>query len=111
MKPRERILARLALGDDIRPGSPMGREDLDMGAVDARDVALVRLGAMLALDAGIQSLQRAVTDAALAGVTDDEIVCCVVSLVPTLGSARTSAVAPDLAMALGFDLDAALEQR
>jgi len=111
MKPRERILARLALGDEIGHGSPMGRDDLRVQAIDARDAALVRLGALLALDAGVQSLQRVVTEATLAGVTEDEIVRCAASLVPTLGSARASAVAPKLALALGFDLDAVLEQR
>ena len=111
MKPRERILARLALGDEVRPGTLTPRDDLHLDAVHPRDVALVRIGALLALDAGTPSLQRGVTDAMLAGVTEDEIVCCLVSLVPALGSARASAVAPDLALALGFDLDAALEQR
>ena len=44
------------------------------------------------------------------GVSPDEIVRCVVSLVPTLGVARMSAVVSNLALALGFDVDAALEE-
>ena len=110
MKARERVLTCLALGEDPRVAIPAA-DRLDLDAVDARDAALVRLGAMLALDAPTASLQRAVAEAQLAGVSDDEIVRCLVSLVPTLGSARTTSVAPHLALAMGFDVDEALERR
>lgn len=111
MKPRERILARLALGEPMRPGQAIDASDLVPHGGDGRDVALVLLGALLALDSGTQALQHAVGEARLAGITDDEIVWCAVSLMPALGGARASAVAPHLALALGFDLDAALEER
>src|SRR5262249_32675266 len=79
-------------------------------AVDSRNVALVRLGALLALDCSPASLHRVATEAQLAGVSPDEIVRCLVSLVPTLGVARISTVVPSLALALGFDVDAAMEE-
>lgn len=111
MKPRERILSRLALGDDVAALATSDLDDLDVAAVDPRDLALMRLGALLALDPSPSSLQRAVFDAQLAGVSPDEVVRCVVGLVPTLGVGRTSSVVPSLALAIGFDLDAALEER
>jgi hypothetical protein len=111
MKPRERILARLSLGDEPIVMAGIGQDELDTEGVGARDSALVRLGALLALDAPTSSLHRVVTEAHLAGVSEDDIVQCLVALVPTLGSARASAVAPHLAMAMGFDLDQALEER
>lgn len=109
MRPRERILSRLALGDDV--GSLPARDvhELDIDAVDPRHVALVRLGALLAMDASTTSLQRVVQDAQAAGVSPDELVRCLVSLVPTIGLGQTSTIVPRLALALGFDLDAALE--
>jgi len=110
VKPRERILSRLALGDDI---AELPAEDLDalgVAAVDPRNAALVCLGALLALDSSMPSLQRVATEAQLAGISPDEIVRCLVSLVPTLGVARASAVAPHLALAIGFDLESAMEQ-
>jgi hypothetical protein len=110
MKPRERILSRLALGDDVSALPASLLADLDVAAVEARDVTLVRLGALLALNPSPSALQRVAEDAQLAGVSADEIVRCLVSLVPTLGVARISTVAPNLALAIGFDLNAALEE-
>ena len=107
---RERILSRLALGDDVVSLPASDLEELDMHAVDPRNAALVRLGALLALDPSTAALHRVATEAQLAGVSPDEIVRCLVSLVPTLGVARISTVVPSLALALGFDLDAAMEE-
>jgi hypothetical protein len=107
---RERILSRLALGDDVDALPRTDLEELVMDAVDPGNVAMVRLGTLLAFSPSAAALQRVVNDAQLAGISPDEIVRCVVSLVSTLGVARTSAVVCDLALALGFDVDAALEE-
>lgn len=107
---RERILSRLALGDDVTALPACDLEDLDMHAVDPRNAAMVRLGALLAFSPSAVTLQRVVTDAQLAGVSPDEIVRCVVTLVPMLGVARMSSVVCNLALALGFDVDAAMEE-
>ena len=110
MLARERILSRLALGDDVVALPACDLEDLDMHAVDPGNAAMVRLGALLAFSPSAAALQRVVTDAQLAGISPDEIVRCVVSLVPTLGVARMSSVVSNLGLALGFDVDAALEE-
>lgn len=110
MLARERILSRLALGDDVAALPACDLEDLDVHAVDPRNAALVRLGALLALDPSPASLHRVAAETQLAGVSPDEIVRCLVSLVPTLGVARISAVVPSLALSLGFDVDAAMEE-
>ena len=81
-----------------------------MHAVDPGNAAMVRLGALLACSPSAAALQRAVSDAQLAGISPDEMVRCVVNLVPTLGVARTSSVVSNLALSLGFDVDAALEE-
>jgi hypothetical protein len=98
------------LGDDVTALPACDLEDLDMHAVDPRNAAMVRLGALLAFSPSTVTLQRVVTDAQLAGVSPDEIVRCVVSLVPTLGVARVSSVVSNLALALGFDVDEAMEE-
>jgi len=110
VKPRERVLSRLALGDDVVDLPADDLDDLDMGAVEPRNEALVRLGALLAIDPSPNSLHRVAQDAEIAGVSPDEIVRCLVSLVPTLGIGRTSAVASNLALAIGFDINSALEE-
>ena len=54
--------------------------------------------------------QRRVGDALDAGLSFDEIVGSLVELAPTIGIERVVAVAPHLAQALGYDVDAALER-
>jgi hypothetical protein len=44
------------------------------------------------------------------GATDDEIVGCLVAVLPVVGVARVVSAAPKLALALGFDVEAALER-
>ncbi len=51
-----------------------------------------------------------VGDALAAGLSFDEIVASLLALAPTLGIERTVALAPDMALALDYDLDAALER-
>ena len=106
MQPRERILARLASGDEADATDPVAP-----GRTDPRSVALVQLGALLALEAGTLALQRVVCDGELAGISHDEIVDCAVALLPIVGTARMTAVAPHLALALGYDLEAAIDKR
>src|SRR5262249_50446981 len=76
---RGRVRSRLALGDAVTALPACDLEDLDMHAIDQRNAALVRLGALLAFSPSAVTLQRAVTDAQLAGVSPDEIVRCVVN--------------------------------
>jgi hypothetical protein len=109
VRPRERILSRLALGDDVGALPARDVQELDIHAAHPRHVALVRLGALLAMDASTSSLQRVVQDAQGAGVSPDEIVRCLVSVVPTIGMGKTSSIVPRLALALGYDIDASLE--
>lgn len=86
--------------------------DLDSSAsrLGAREHALVRLGAMLALDAAPSSYQMGVDAALAAGSTPDEVLEVVIAIAPVIGITRVVSAAPELALALGYDVDAALEQ-
>jgi hypothetical protein len=44
------------------------------------------------------------------GASDDEIVGCLIAVLPAIGVARVVSAAPKLALALGFDVTAALEK-
>ena len=44
-----------------------------------------------------------------AGASIDEIVGTLIAVVPTVGLARAVSAAPELALALGYDVEAALE--
>ena len=73
--------------------------------------ALVRLGAALAIDAAPSWYRSNVDVAVLAGASVDEIVGTLIAIAPIVGLARVVSAAPQLALALGYDVDAALEAR
>ena len=55
-------------------------------------------------------LQWIATRALAAGATEDEIADVLVAIAPVAGLGRIAAAAPDLAIALGYDVAAALEE-
>jgi 4-carboxymuconolactone decarboxylase len=102
----ERFLRRLALNDErslrsvlADPGLP-GASDLD-----AKAQALVSLGALLSVGAPTVSLRRVVELAYACGATEDEILGVLLAIAPAVGHARVVGVAPQLALALGYDLE------
>ena len=76
---------------------------------DVPDVPLVRLGALVALDASQSSFQWNASTALASGATVDEIVGVLIAVAQTVGLARVASAAPAVALALGYDIDAALE--
>jgi 4-carboxymuconolactone decarboxylase len=104
-------LRRLALHDDDLIRSILA---IDLGEVEGsglalKSSALVRLGALVASDARCICYQRDIQWALAAGVTADEIVGALMAVAPITGVARVIAAAPEFALALGYDLDAAFE--
>jgi alkylhydroperoxidase/carboxymuconolactone decarboxylase family protein YurZ len=80
-------------------------------SLDDRSRALVGLGALLATGGGEGTYRRGVADALDAGVTQDEIVDTLIAVAPIVGLARLVPATIDLASALGYDIDRALEER
>ena len=70
----------------------------------------MRIAATITVDAAPSSLQRAVAHALAAGVTPDEVVATLEAVTPVTGAARVVQCAPKVALALGYDVDAALER-
>jgi len=101
----------LALNDDafVESVLGMGADTLAESHLDARTHALVRLGALLAIDAAPSSYHAAVQSAQAAGATVDEIVGILIAVAPAVGLARVVSAAPQLALALGYDVETALE--
>jgi 4-carboxymuconolactone decarboxylase len=104
-------LRSLALNDKRFVHSVLGMEldTVDASRLDSKTHALVRLGALLAVDAAPSSYQASVEAALASGAAADEIVGTVIAVAPTVGLARVVSAAPELALALGYDVDAALE--
>lgn len=108
----EATLRKLTVRDE-RLYDAVLRNDVDglaASGLDRRTRALVRIGALAAVDAAAQSYAPCIEAARAEGVTSEEITGVLVALLPILGSPRIESAAPRLGLALGYDLDAALEE-
>jgi len=77
--------------------------------LDRSTCALVRLAALIALDGSAASFVASVQEAQTAGASAAEMVATLTSVLPSVGAVRASSAAPKLALALGYELDPALE--
>jgi len=107
----EELLRRLAIHDPRCIDDVLSGEDLAAHELEPKVLALVRLAGLLSVDAPDAAVLWGVAEALGAGASNAEIVGSLVALGPALGSARLVAAAPRLALALGWDIDAALEGR
>ena|SRR5689334_1142848 len=108
----ERVLRRLTIRDDsfIRGVLMAGEDTATAEPLDAKTCAIARVASLIALDAASPSYLSPVDDAREAGATDAELVGCLVGLMPVVGVPRVVSAAPKLALALGYDVAAALEE-
>jgi hypothetical protein len=74
-------------------------------ALDRRTRVLVRLAALLAVDAPTATLRWAAELAASTGAGDDVLVCALTCTAAETGTAQLVRSAPRLALALGFDAE------
>jgi 4-carboxymuconolactone decarboxylase len=104
-------LRRLAVRDDryINALLQNDRASPTLSGLDDRTHALVRIGALVAQDAAPPSFMGSVEAALKAGASYDEIVGVLVAILPVVGVARVVSAAPNLGLALGYDVAAALE--
>jgi alkylhydroperoxidase/carboxymuconolactone decarboxylase family protein YurZ len=85
------------------------RHEIKPAVLDPKTVALARIAALVAIGGAVPTYS-ALTDAAIGtGATPDEIVEVLVAIVPTVGLPRAVSAAPSVAMALGYDIEKALE--
>ncbi len=99
-------LAELALGDPELLG-----EGLEMRAglqrrsgLDPRSFALVKIAALMALDAPPASYLWQVGNALDAGATPQDLIGVLLAVTPQIGGPRAVAAAPELMVALGLAL-------
>jgi len=94
------LLAAIADPDD--PGA-------DLGRLDERTEALLRIAALIALDAPPSSYRTAAGDALRAGGRLEDLLAVLLAVAGPVGSARVISAAPRIALAAGYDVEAALE--
>ena len=110
MAVHEEQLRRLALHDETCIASVLAMDLRDDRGLGAKTRALVRLGALLALGAAPVSYQWSVGAALDAGATPEEVLGVLIAVAPIVGIARIVLAMPDVALSLGYDLDAAFEE-
>ncbi len=105
-------LRRLAVHDDaLLDALSVDGSGSAASAIDKKTAAFARMAATIAVDAAPYSFQHAIALAVAAGATSEEIVAILEAVTPVTGSARVVQCAPKVALALGYDVDAALERR
>ncbi len=104
-------LRKLALRDDRYIEALLAREGMsaEESGLDCRARALVQIGALVAVDAAPPSYMSVAEEALAAGATREELVGSLIVLIPVVGVPRVVAAAPNLGLALGYDVADALE--
>lgn len=102
---------RLTIGDQALIASLCSLEQpaRDIKHLDARIEALLRIGALIALDAPPSSYRAEVEAAQRAGARMDDLLAVLVAVASTVGSPRVVSAAPRIALAAGYDVEADLE--
>ncbi len=101
-------LASLALSDPelLGEGLQVRRELQERSGLDPRTFALVKIAALIALDAPPASYRWQVANAIDAGATPGELLGVLRAVAPQTGLPRIVEAAPELMAALGLDLPA-----
>ncbi len=83
---------------------------VESAKLDPKTLALVRLGALVAVGGAVPSYGKEADTAVSAGASAAEIVEVLLGVVSVVGFPCVVAAAPSLAMALGYDINDAPEQ-
>jgi 4-carboxymuconolactone decarboxylase len=105
-------LRRLAILDEpfVEDEARLGLDQAGTSALDPKTVALLRLGASIALGPSAMCLEWSTGRALAAGASEDEIADVLLAIAPVAGLSRVVCAAPEVAIALGYDIEAALEE-
>jgi 4-carboxymuconolactone decarboxylase len=100
------VLAALAQGDPdlLAAGLEVRAEWKARSGLDARSYALVKLAALIALDAPPASYWWQVSNALEAGATPEDLIGVLIAIAPQVGGPKLVAAAPELMFALGLSL-------
>ncbi len=79
-------------------------------ALDLKTAALLQVAVSAAIGSPGVCLEWSVGRAMAAGATEDEIADVLLAIAPVAGLSRIACAAPDVAAALGYDIEAALKE-
>jgi 4-carboxymuconolactone decarboxylase len=108
----QEVLRRLAMIDEgfVQDEAGLGLGQGVTWTLDPKTVALLRVGASVTLASSAVCLEWSAGRAIAAGASEDEIAEVLLAVIPVAGLTRVVSAAPDLATALGYDVQAALEE-
>ncbi len=86
-------------------------ENLDTSGLDAKTYAMVKIAALVSLDAPPASYAWQVSLAPESGVTEADMLGVLVALAPTIGFARIASAARKLSFALGYQIEERMAER
>jgi 4-carboxymuconolactone decarboxylase len=100
------VLGALAQGDPdlLAAGLEVRADWKAKSGLDARSYALVKLAALIALDAPPASYVWQVGNALAEGATPEDLVGVLIAIAPQVGGPKLVAAAPELMVALGLTL-------
>src|SRR5215471_3420956 len=106
----QETLRRLVIFDEgfVDAGFGLGRAGAS--ALDAKTAALLQVAVSVAIGSSPVCLQWGAARALAAGATKDEITDVLLAIVPVAGLGRVVSAATEVATALDYDVDSALEQ-
>jgi 4-carboxymuconolactone decarboxylase len=107
----EETLRRLVLHDEGCIQSMLGihLNNNEAAGPEPRTQALVRLGGLVAMGAAPGSCHWAAEAALDAGATAEDVVGTLIAVAPICGLARVVSATPEVALAIGYDIDQAFE--
>ncbi len=108
----QETLRRLAMIDEgfVEDEAGLGLALARASALEPKIAALLQLGILVASGSPAVCLEWSTARALAAGAAEDEIADVLLAIAPVTGLGRVVCAAPDVATALGYDIEAALEQ-
>jgi 4-carboxymuconolactone decarboxylase len=99
-------LSGISSGDMDMLEKAIGLRELNLegSGLDNRSFALVKIAALIALDAPPASYAWQIGNAVAEGVTPEEILGVLRAVAPQVGGPKVIAAAPEIMLALGLDL-------
>jgi 4-carboxymuconolactone decarboxylase len=105
-------LRRLAMIDEgfVEGEAGLGLSLAKRSVLDPKTAALLHVGVLVAIGSPAVCLEWSTTRALAAGASEEEIAGVLLAIAAVAGLGRVVAAAPDVAIALGYDIAAALEE-
>ena len=108
----QETLRRLAMIDEgfVEDQAGLGLGLVKTSALDPKVAALLHVGVSVAIGSPAVCLEWSTGRALAAGATEEEVADVLLAIAPVTGLGRVVAAAPGVAIALGYDIAAALEE-